>query len=117
MSRDLASAILDLLGCEACDDMATGGAIYEDFLASEKIVPAGINATVIMSTKDTLVDPSVSRVENESNVRNVMVQDTCPDDPVGHAGLAWDSGVWDMVRNELDGDYTGPVTCVQGLPA
>lgn len=115
VSREMASAILDLLGCPACDDMATGGDIYKDFLNAEKIVPEGINATVIMSTKDTLVAPNVSIV-NEANVRNVMVQDRCPEDPVGHAGLAWDTGIWDMIRNELAGDYTGPVNCVKGLP-
>ncbi|KAG9229144.1 alpha/beta-hydrolase [Amylocarpus encephaloides] len=115
VSRELASAMLRLLGCAACDDMAVGGDIYNAFKEAARIVPAGIQATVIMSTKDTLVAPSVSRVE-EVGVRNLLVQDRCPEDPVGHAGLAWDTGVWDMIRNELAENYTAPVNCIQGLP-
>ncbi|CAG8971952.1 hypothetical protein HYALB_00003288 [Hymenoscyphus albidus] len=114
-SRETASAVLHFLGCAACDDMATGGEIYNDFKDSKRIVPEGIKATIIMSTKDTLVAPDASRIE-EVGVRNVMVQDSCPEDDVGHAGLAWDTGIWDIIRNELNEDYGGKVSCAKGLP-
>ncbi|KAJ6452263.1 alpha/beta-hydrolase [Mycena sanguinolenta] len=125
VSRTIAQGMLDLLGCEACDDMATGGAVYEDFLAASNsyngvqgsgIIQAGTKPTIIMSTHDTLVDVSVSMV-NETGVRNVLVQDSCPDDPVGHAGLAWDTSVWSLVYNALEENYDGPVECGQGIPA
>jgi pimeloyl-ACP methyl ester carboxylesterase len=114
-TRELASLALKTLGCAACDDMARGGQVYQDFQAADKIVPEGIQATVIMSTYDTLVAPEVSRVEEEE-VRNVIVQDTCPDDKVGHAGLGWDKSVWSLVVNALTEDYDRPFECDQGLP-
>jgi pimeloyl-ACP methyl ester carboxylesterase len=116
ISRDLASSVLHFLGCAACDDMADGGNIYNDFKAATRIVHPGNKATIIMSKSDTLVAPDRSIV-NESDVQNVFVQDFCPDDQVGHAGLAWDTGVWDIIRNVLADNLHGPVACKQGLGA
>ncbi|KAK8104892.1 hypothetical protein PG999_008251 [Apiospora kogelbergensis] len=110
VSREIAGGVLDLLGCQACDDMATGGNIYNDFKNAPKIAQDGNKVTVIMSRRDTLVAPEVSRV-NEKGVRNVMVQDTCPDDTVGHAYLAWDTSVWGLVFNALTENYDAPVKC------
>jgi pimeloyl-ACP methyl ester carboxylesterase len=114
-TRELASLALKTLGCAACDDMARGGDVHADFQAAERIVPDGIKATIIMSTYDTLVEPEVSRVEEEG-VRNVIVQDTCPDDKVGHAGLGWDKSVWSLVVNALTEDYDRQFLCDKGLP-
>lgn len=115
VTRRLASLVLKTIGCPACDDMATGGAVHSDFLnASPRIVQPGNKASIIVSTKDTLVAPDVSRIEEEG-VRNVVVQDKCPDDPVGHAGLAWDKTVWELVINELTEDYDRPFECDKGL--
>lgn len=115
VTRDLAALALDILGCPACDDMATGGDVYNDFLAASPIVQPGNKATIIMSNSDTLVSPDVSRVD-EDGVRNVIVQDTCPDDAVGHAGLAWDDSVWGLIYNALTEDYERPFVCGTGLP-
>jgi hypothetical protein len=49
----------------------------------------------------------------EPGVTNYYVQDKCPFDPVGHVGIAVDSGVTSMILNGLDG---GPITCGFGLP-
>ncbi|KAK7926452.1 hypothetical protein PG985_003450 [Apiospora marii] len=110
VSREVARGVLDLLGCPACDDMATGGNIYEDFRKAPRIAQEGNKVTVIMSRDDTLVAPEISRVE-EVGVRNVVVQDACPDDTVGHAYLAWDTSVWGLVFNALTEDYDAPVRC------
>ncbi|KAK7996353.1 hypothetical protein PG989_004393 [Apiospora arundinis] len=115
VTREIASGMLDLLGCQACDDMATGGNIYNDFKSTSKIAQDGNKVTVIMSQHDTLVAPEVSRVE-EKGVRNVMVQDTCPDDTVGHAYLAWDTSVWGLVFNALTEKYDAPVKCDKQPP-
>lgn len=115
VTRNLASLALDLIGCPACDDMATDGDVYNDFLAANPIVQPGNKATIIMSNSDTLVSPDVSRVD-EDGVRNIIVQDTCPDDAVGHAGLAWDTSVWGLVYNALTEDYDRPFVCGTGLP-
>lgn len=115
ITRELASLALKTLGCAACDDMATGGDIYEDFKDSNRIVQEGNKASIIMSTFDTLVAPEVSKVE-EAGVRNIFVQDTCSEDKVGHAGLAWDKSVWGLIKNELQEDYDRGFVCDQGLP-
>ncbi|RYP24496.1 hypothetical protein DL765_000516 [Monosporascus sp. GIB2] len=101
VTRNIASAVVKALGCAACDDMATGGAVYNEFLNAEKVVQDGNKATVIVSRSDTLVAPDASRIDEEG-VRNVFVQDTCPDDKVGHAGLMWDRSVWGLVINALE---------------
>lgn len=123
-TRAVAGAAIRALGCAACDDMATDGAVYADFLARSQalasgessvgIVPAGVKATVVMSRSDTLVSPEVSRVD-EDGVRNVFVQDACPDDKVGHAGLMWDRSVWGLVYNALEEEYDRAFECDQGL--
>lgn len=123
VTRTIASAVVSALGCPACDDMATGGAVYEDFgVATEAlaagtgsgIVPDGIKATIVMSRSDTLVAPEVSTVDEEG-VRNVFVQDACPDDKVGHAGLMWDRSVWGLVYNALEEEYDRTFECDKGL--
>lgn len=114
VTRNLAALALKTLGCKACDDMATGGDVYQDFQNADSIVQEGNKATIIMSTSDTLVSPEVSRVE-EPGVRNVIVQDTCPDDKVGHAGLAWDKSVWGLIINALTEDYDRSFACEKGL--
>lgn len=113
-TRNLVSLALKTLGCPACDDMATDGAIYNDFKNAKKIVQDGNKASIIMSNSDTLVAPDVSRVD-EAGVRNIIVQDSCPDDKVGHVGLALDTGIWQIIRNELAENYDKPVTCTSGL--
>jgi len=114
VTRRMAEKVIKVLGCPACDDMATGGAVANDFKAAKTIVPKGVRASIIMSASDGLVAPETSRVD-EPGVRNILVQDKCPDDKVGHAGYMWDTGVWDMVLNELSGNYDAPVHCDKGL--
>lgn len=115
VSRKLAGLALKALGCPACDDMATGGKIYNDFKNAKRIGQPGNKATVIVSTYDTLVAPDVSMVQEEG-VRNLVVQDYCPDDKVGHGGLATDKTVWEMIINELEETPDRPFTCSNGLP-
>jgi hypothetical protein len=114
VTRTLIGLAIKTLGCEACDDMATGGAVYNDFQNAERIVQEGNKATIIMSRSDTLVAPDASAIEEEG-VRNIYVQDTCPDDKVGHAGLAWDKSVWGLIINELTEEYDREFECEKGL--
>ena len=121
LGGDLTASMVDLalkaFGAPAISDMATGGSVYKTFLdATGKIVQKGVKASIIMSRSDTLVAPDVSVVD-EPGVRNLYVQDYCPDDAVGHAGLAWDKNVWFTVLNELLEDYDNKsVKCTTGLP-
>ncbi|KAJ3494357.1 hypothetical protein NLG97_g4133 [Lecanicillium saksenae] len=101
--------------CAACIDLETrDGAIYRAFESSPKIVPSNIKATIIMSNYDTLVAPKTSRIQ-EPNVRNLLLQDYCPNDHSGHFNLAWTQSVWNIVKNELE-EVDRPVVCDTGGP-
>ncbi|OTA98073.1 hypothetical protein M426DRAFT_326275 [Hypoxylon sp. CI-4A] len=115
VTRDIAKVVQDTLGCPACDDMMTGGAVYTVFKNADKIVQPGNKVTVIMSRSDKLVSPEVSIID-EPEATNVYVQDTCPDDSVGHAGLMWDTSVWRLIVNALEENNDPVWACEQGLP-
>lgn len=111
----LATTITDLFGCTACEEIA----ISEDFiekLNDGPITVSGIDYTIIASRYDFVVTPTETAFVDEPGVTNLVVQDTCPSDPVGHAGLAFDPSVRDMITNALDPDHAGPVGCRYGLP-
>ena len=76
----------------------------------------GIEYTVIASRFDILVTPTETSFVREPGVHNVLVQDLCPFDLVGHVGLAFDPGVYDMITNGLDPASARPVRCSFGLP-
>ncbi|KAI2604664.1 alpha/beta-hydrolase [Hypoxylon sp. NC1633] len=115
VTRSIGKLVQDLLGCPACDDMMTGGAVYTDFKNAGRIVQPGNKATIIMSSHDVLVAPDVSRID-EPGVNNVVIQDTCPDDVVGHAGLMWDKSVWRLIVNALEENDDAVFPCEIGLP-
>ena len=116
LTFDMVETAINTLGAPAIADMATGGNVYNIFQkATGHIVQAGVKASIVMSRSDTLVAPEVSIID-EAGVRNLYVQDYCPDDKVGHAGLAWDQSVWGIIYNELLEDYSNKtITCGQGL--
>ncbi|KAL7625172.1 hypothetical protein AAE478_004387 [Parahypoxylon ruwenzoriense] len=115
ITREIGRVVQDVLGCPACDDLMTDGAVYNDFKKADKIVQPGNKVTIVMSESDVLVSPGISRVD-EPGVNNVVVQDTCPDDNVGHSGLVLDKGVWRLVLNALEENDDKAFGCEKGLP-
>ncbi|KAI0453353.1 Alpha/Beta hydrolase protein [Xylaria acuta] len=115
-TRALVGEVIDLLGCPACEQLAPDGLVTDQFAAAAgRIVQDGNKVTVIMSRSDALVPPAVSIVD-EPGVNNVYVQTTCPDDEVGHAGLAWDKSVWRLIINALEETDEEVYPCEKGLP-
>ncbi|PSK26613.1 lipase [Nocardia seriolae] len=112
------------LGCAACDQLIVGGSAVKT-LDSGAIAQSGVDYTIIATKADVLVVPHKSILLNttetafvaESGVHNSYVQDTCPLDPVGHIGLAYDADVAQMVSNALDPAHTTKVICTVGLPS
>ncbi|KAI0509653.1 Alpha/Beta hydrolase protein [Xylaria bambusicola] len=115
LTRALVGQVLDVVGCPACDQLAVDGLVTKQFASAAKIAQPGNKVTVIGSTKDTLVPVEVSTID-EADVKNVLVQTTCPDDPVGHAGLAWDKSVWRLIVNALEETDEEVYKCEKGLP-
>lgn len=100
-------------GCPACDELITGSSLVSQ-LNTGPVAQPGIAYTIIASTRDELVTPYGTEFVNEPGVDNETVQATCPLDPVGHIGLAYDPDVAELVRNAIDPASPVPVTCTAG---
>jgi triacylglycerol esterase/lipase EstA (alpha/beta hydrolase family) len=106
---------LNTFGCPACDDLITGGAAVAT-LDSGAIAQPGVRYTIITSRLDELVTPTSTAFVAEPGVTNEYVQDSCPFDPVGHLGEAYDLNVWHLVENALDPADAAPFVCTLGSP-
>lgn len=106
---------LRAFGCAACDDLTVGGPAVQT-LNEGPIAQDGVTYTIIATRADAVVTPYETAFVDEPGVDNILVQDVCPLDPVGHAGLAFDSGVAQMVTNALDPVTAEPVACGVGFP-
>ncbi len=107
---------LTALGCPACSDLGTGGSAVAT-LDAGPISQPHVSYTVITSRFDELVTPTTTAFVQEPGVTNEYVQDSCPFDPVGHIGEAYDLNVWHLVENALDPSHATPITiCSLGSP-
>lgn len=97
-------------GCAACADLLAGSSAVQA-LDNGPIAQPGVAYTTIISKYDEAITPYTSAAINEPGVTNIVVQDICPTDPVGHTGLAYDSGPLSMIENALDPAHTVPVVC------
>ncbi|EXG82627.1 esterase/lipase family protein [Cryptosporangium arvum] len=78
----------------------TGSAFQRGLFADGDTVP-GPRYAVITSNRDTVVTPYTNAFLTGPNVTNVLLQDQCPDDRVGHVGLFLDSPAIQNVVNQL----------------
>jgi predicted esterase len=113
--RDAVGQALSTLGCPACDNLITGGSAITT-LNNGPIAQPGVRYTIITSRADELVTPTDTAFVREPGVDNQYVQDTCPFDPVGHIGEAYDLNVWNLVTNALDPAHATKFLCVVGSP-
>lgn len=111
----LVDAVLDGVGCQACTQLIIGGSAVAQ-LDDGPIAQPGIAYTVVASTHDELVMPMSTAFVDEPGVTNEYIQSTCPFDPVGHIGEAYDPDVAQMIANALDPAAAAPVACSIGLP-
>jgi pimeloyl-ACP methyl ester carboxylesterase len=114
-SRDAVGRVLQSFGCAACDDLGPGGAAVRT-LDDGPIAQPGVAYTILTSRFDELVTPTSTAFVREPGVVDAYVQDTCPFDPVGHLGEAYDPTVWQMVANALDPAHAARVACSFGFP-
>lgn len=110
------SQIEQSLGTDNFDNLAVGGAGV-NALDNGPIAQPGITYTIIVSQTDEIVTPWQDSFVNEPGVTNETIQQSCPFDPVGHIGEAYDTNVWQLVTNALDPATAAPIaTCVFGAP-
>ena len=113
--RPLVDQVLRDFGCPACDQIIVGGSEVQKLTAGP-IAQPGVKYTVIASRADLLVTPHETSFIREPGVKNEFVQDSCPLDPVGHVGLAFDPSVAQLVANALDPAHAHSVLCGFGPP-
>jgi triacylglycerol esterase/lipase EstA (alpha/beta hydrolase family) len=111
----LVDQALATFGCPACAELVTGGSAVRT-LDNGPIAQPGVSYTVLTSRYDELVTPTDTAFVAEPGVRNQYVQDTCPYDPVGHIGEAYDLNVWRLVENALDPANAKALPCAAGSP-
>ncbi|WP_411104151.1 esterase/lipase family protein [Streptomyces sp. cmx-4-9] len=104
------------LGVPVLSDEFPGGPAVTA-LNDGPVAQPGLSYTIITSRYDEIVTPAETAFVREPGVRNIWVQDSCPFDPVGHIGEAYDLNVWHLVRNALDPDRARPIlVCAVGSP-
>jgi triacylglycerol esterase/lipase EstA (alpha/beta hydrolase family) len=86
-------------GCEACVEQETGSAFINNLNAGGITVP-GVTYTVISTKYDEVVTPYTSQAV--TGATNIVIQNQCPIDFDGHAGLAFDHIALRDVLNALD---------------
>jgi triacylglycerol esterase/lipase EstA (alpha/beta hydrolase family) len=91
----------------------TGSSFLQKLNSVPDTVP-GVTYTVITTTQDEVVTPYTSALLTGPNVTNIVVQNQCPDDPVGHIGMVYDPYVVQLVINALDPARASPAACAQG---
>lgn len=77
--------------------------IQKLFGSGEPLVP-GVKYVVIETVHDEVVTPYTNAFLHGSNVTNILVQEQCPNDPVGHIGMFEDSPALQNVLNWLSPD-------------
>lgn len=114
--EDLVLGIIQTVGCDACKDQAVGSELLKK-LNTGPIAQAGNKVTVLITQHDEVVTPpEVGSPVLEPGVNNLFVQDYCPEDRVGHLGLAVDKNVFYLVRNSLEDRVGTRFPCSQSIP-
>lgn len=107
--------VMTAFGCTACGELVAGGGGVNT-LDNGPIAQPGVTYTIITSRYDEMVTPTDTAFVAESGVVNEYVQDTCPNDPVGHIGEAYDNNVWNLVETALNPAQAASFTCSVGSP-
>ncbi|MGH3413717.1 MAG: esterase/lipase family protein [Marmoricola sp.] len=105
--------------CTSCGQMVTGSAIVRRLRSGPHGVAApGVSYTNIVTRYDDVVLPYTSGIETgHPNMRNIVLQDVCPNDFSDHLEIASSPNAARIVLNTLDPAHAQPVRCRTTLPA
>jgi hypothetical protein len=104
-----------LAQCLACTQQLAGSAFLQQLNAGRDTV-RGVHYTVVETEGDEVVTPYTSAFLSGPAVRNVTLQEQCPDDHADHLALPYDSAALQDVVQALDGLPSFSVDCGLGLP-
>lgn len=99
--------------CPSCEQLLRGSKVIAR-LTKGPIAMPGVDYTVVATRDDHNVTPTDTAFIREPGVRNMYVQDVCPEHHVLHADLPRDLVVEQLVRHALDPANTPQARCVAG---
>lgn len=95
-----ANSLLWAFGIPGLAQQEAGSSFQTKLFGSGDTV-AGPRYVVIQTNKDKVVTPYTNAFLSGPNVKNILIQNQCPSDNVGHIGMFIDSPVLQNVMNEL----------------
>lgn len=105
-----------VLGTPGLEQQEVGSSFQRALWADGDTVP-GVRYVVIQTTHDEVVTPYANAFLSGPNVTNILIQNQCPDDGVGHIGMFLDSPTLQNVLNQLGPNTPGfrPVCAGYGM--
>ncbi len=94
------NSVFSDLSLPSLAEQEVGSTFETNLFASGDTVP-GPNYSVIETADDEVVTPYTNAFLNGPGVDNITIQNQCPNDPVGHIGMAYDNVVIQDVLNIL----------------
>jgi len=96
----MVSSLMWKMGVPGLEQQVAGSSFQQKLFGGGDTVP-GPNYVVLQTKKDIIVTPYTNAFLSGPNVENILIQDQCPNDDVGHVGMAFDSPALQNVLNEL----------------
>lgn len=106
----IVSGLLEFFGAAGLSDQEEGSAFIKKLFGPGDPVVSGVRYVVIQTTHDEVVTPYSHAFLVGSNVTNIVIQNQCSSDPVGHIGMFDDSPVMQNVLNQLSNSPNGSFT-------
>ncbi|MFF7103984.1 esterase/lipase family protein [Streptomyces nigra] len=103
---------------QAWSDQMVGSAVNRRLDRDGDTQP-GVSYTVVSTRYDLFATPYRNNFLTGgpgATVRNILIQDVCPQDMSDHLSLAYDTNAAQLVRNALDPAHAHPVRCGLTLP-
>ncbi|MFE2642592.1 esterase/lipase family protein [Streptomyces nigra] len=103
---------------QAWSDQMVGSAVNRRLDRDGDTQP-GVSYTVVSTRYDLFATPYRNNFLTAgpgATVRNILIQDVCPQDMSDHLSLAYDTNAAQLVRNALDPAHARPVRCGLTLP-
>ncbi|GGM64414.1 lipase [Longimycelium tulufanense] len=98
------------LVCTSCTEQLRDSDFIKKLNEGGETLP-GVHYTVIATKYDEFATPYTTAFLDGPDVKNITIQDVCPNNRVEHLGLPADPDAVHLVLNALDPEHATPVRC------
>jgi triacylglycerol esterase/lipase EstA (alpha/beta hydrolase family) len=102
--QQVANALAQWLQVPALTEQEEGSAFINELFGYGEPLSPEVRYAVIESEHDEVVTPYTNAFLHGPNVTNILLQNQCPNDPVGHVGMIEDSPAMQNMLNQLSGN-------------